>query len=57
MLTKEEATALLNLLDRTPITGHSERQIMNIITAKLDRIINPLPEEVGDMEAKKKKGK
>lgn len=55
MLTKEEAVALLNLLDRTPITGHSERQIMNIITSKLDRIINPLPEEVEEIKEKKEK--
>ena len=50
MLTKEEATTLYTFLDRTPITGHQERQAMNILVSKLNNIANPLPEPEPDPE-------
>ena len=44
MLTKEEALALFKLLDRVAITGHEERQTMNILVSKLNTIATPPPE-------------
>ena len=33
--TPEEAKVLLTFLDRVPITGHQERQSMNLVVQKL----------------------
>ncbi len=47
MLTKEEATALIQFLDRVQFTGHQERQAMNIIISKLQKIAQDTPAPPG----------
>ena len=44
MLTPQEAKTIYDFLDRCPFTGHQERQAMNIIVSKLDKIANPPPD-------------
>ena len=43
MLSKEEAKATLQFLDRVSVTGHQERFAMNQITEKLANIADPAP--------------
>ena len=45
MLTKEEATATIQFLDRVAITGHGERQAMNQIITKLAEMTKDKPPE------------
>lgn len=54
MLLKEEATAVIQFLDRVAVTGHQERQTMNILVSKLLLIAQP-PAEVDDPEEKEEK--
>lgn len=41
MLTKDDITILLDFLDRVPVTGHIERNNMNIIVGKLTVMVKP----------------
>lgn len=41
MLTPEMAKVILKFLDRTPITGHQERDAMNTVTEALENISVP----------------
>ena len=41
MLTAEECKATIEFLDRCTLTGHVERQAMNLIISKLQTVINP----------------
>lgn len=60
IVTPEEAQAILNLLDRTPTTGHQERNTMNVLCNKLFKIANPdqkiadPPAEIPGKDNKKK---
>ena len=44
----QEASVLLNFLNRVEIKGHVERNSMNILFAKLQTILNPPPPADGD---------
>lgn len=50
MLSKEEAKATLQFLDRVSVTGHQERFAMNQITEKLANIADPAPMPAPIME-------
>ncbi len=41
VITPNEATVLIQLLDTVSIVGHHQREIMNHLVAKLERIKTP----------------
>ena len=54
-LTPEDASVLMNFLNRVEFKGHVERNSMNILAAKLHMIANPppptnVPDGAGDYE-------
>ncbi len=51
MLTPEEATVLIQLLDTVQITGHENRAIMNHLVSKLETIRTFEDEEITENHA------
>ncbi len=45
MFQPNEAKALLEFLNRSSITGHTEREVMNLLVSKLEVLANPLPQK------------
>ena len=41
MLTPEEANVILQFLDRVAVTGHQERNAMNVVSEKLASLAKP----------------
>ena len=54
MLTSNECNIVLNFLNRAQITGHEERQAMNVVTQKVQMIGKAAAEEEATEEVDEK---
>ena len=46
MFTQTEVSVLLNFLDRVPLTGHQERNAMNVLCHKIGNSLQPIKDVV-----------